>query len=188
MSSSSRSSGRASSRDLKHDLSYTDLEQLNFSYEPKVGSISFFFIFKPPVHTDNPELQTLTFGMGPHSKCPVDEEMHDTITITNNGSSSRKFIFYVPSEDETLRTRLHPGSGVVKPVGSLFLPDPLLSGLRAILAQGKSVSISVSCTLLMTTKINRNIKLELEGESFPLFPPRTFWTLCLHDRVGQASH
>jgi hypothetical protein len=75
-------------------LSFTDLEQLQLSYEPKA----------------------LTFGLGSNDKCPVDEELHDEIVLTNNGTTARKFIFFVPAEDETLRCRLHPGAGVIKSV------------------------------------------------------------------------
>jgi hypothetical protein len=88
-------------------------------------------------------MQVLTFGLGASDKCPVDEEMHDEIVLTNYGSSARKFVLFVPAEDETLRCRLHPGAGVVK--------------------AGKSVAIHISCTLLMTTTIERKIKFEVEG-------------------------
>jgi hypothetical protein len=79
---------------MSRDLSFTDLEQLHLSYEPK----------------------QLSFGLGSSDKCPVDEEMHDQIVITNHGYSSRKFTFFVPAEDETLRCRLHPGTGIIKSV------------------------------------------------------------------------
>lgn len=84
---------------LARDLSFTDLEQLHLSYEPK----------------------SLSFGLGPSDKCPVDEEMRDVIVITNHGYSSRKFAFFVPAEDETLRCRLHPGAGVIKSVLRAFI-------------------------------------------------------------------
>lgn len=88
-------------------------------------------------------LQVLTFGLGPNDKCPVDEEVADEIVLTNNGGPARRFTFFVPTENEKFSCRLHPGSGV----------------LRA----GKSVTVHVYATLLMTTNVERKIKFDVEG-------------------------
>ncbi len=84
----------------------------------------------------------LTFGLGSNDKCPVDEEVSDEIVLTNHGPA-RRFTFFVPTENDKFACRLHPGSGVIK--------------------SGKSVTVHVHVTLLMTTNIERKIKFDVEG-------------------------
>jgi tRNA A-37 threonylcarbamoyl transferase component Bud32 len=117
-------------------MSSNDLEAAGISFEPKV----------------------LTFGLGPNDRSPVDQELHDVITLTNHGSS-RKFTFLVPAENEKLSCRLYPGAGVIK--------------------AGQSVTVHVYVTLHMTTSVKRKIKLEAEGLGIRLF------TIEL---VGELSH
>ncbi|ELR16527.1 protein kinase domain containing protein [Acanthamoeba castellanii str. Neff] len=88
------------------------------------------------------EPKVLTFGLGSNDKCPVDEEVSDEIVLTNHGPA-RRFTFFVPTENDKFACRLHPGSGVIK--------------------SGKSVTVHVHVTLLMTTNIERKIKFDVEG-------------------------
>lgn len=99
--------------------------------------------FRSPKHSRPAMRQILTFGLGPNDKCPVDKEVSDEIVLTNNGGTARHFTFFVPTENEKFSCRLHPGTGVLR--------------------SGKSVSVHVYATLLMTTNVERKIKFEVEG-------------------------
>jgi peroxidase len=88
------------------------------------------------------EPKDLTFGLAAQSKCPVDEKVTDTIHLTNTGRS-RKFTFYVPTDPDRFTCALYPGTGVLK--------------------MGETLDITVDFTLLMTTNVDRKIKLDIEG-------------------------
>jgi len=88
------------------------------------------------------EPEQLLFGLDVHDKFPVDKKLTDQIKLRNTGRS-RKFTFYVPSDADRFLCNLYPGTGTVK--------------------MGETITITVEMTLLMTTNLDRKIKLDIEG-------------------------
>eukprot|EP00005_Dracoamoeba_jomungandri_P001442 CAMPEP_0174255292 /NCGR_PEP_ID=MMETSP0439-20130205/4639_1 /TAXON_ID=0 /ORGANISM="Stereomyxa ramosa, Strain Chinc5" /LENGTH=950 /DNA_ID=CAMNT_0015337415 /DNA_START=280 /DNA_END=3132 /DNA_ORIENTATION=+ len=102
-------------------LSLIELEEANITFEPEV----------------------LRFGLDENDKCPVDQEVEDHIRITNNGSKSRTFVFFVPSDPERFICTLHPGYGTI--------------------GKGETIDVTVKMKLLITTTVRRKLKFEIEG-------------------------
>jgi hypothetical protein len=78
------------------------------------------------------------------ARYPVNVQLLEKITLTNNSTTDKNFAFYVPHDENRFKLVLIPGYGVIKP--------------------GESTQIEVKFTLLMTTSISRKIKFEVLGK------------------------
>src|SRR5262249_54205827 len=86
------------------------------------------------------------FGLKEMMKCPIGTPVTTKFTLNNGagrGGRSYYFQFWVPVDENRFVLRLFPGYGKIRP--------------------GKSVEITVELTMLITTRVERTIKLQVQS-------------------------
>jgi serine/threonine protein kinase len=102
------------------------------------------------VQLGTPGQPLLSFGVAKSARYPVNVQLIERITLTNNSATDKNFAFYVPRDENRFKLVLVPGYGVIKP--------------------SESTQIEVRFTLLMTTTVSRKIKFEVLGCGEQIIP------------------